>query len=223
MEDILFDAMTKALGSQQANRRLTLGALLGGALSYLGLASTEAKRSSGKCKPKCGECKKCKKGDCKKKHGKKVCKKAKCQAKGNGTGCSSGTCQSGRCVAAAVLPPPAPICPPDCAAPKVCCGGVCCDPVHECNAAGTCATCEQVCAPNCGSCANLANGGTQCSSGGVHFCTNPCSALAPCPPERPHCVESVTFRDGTGTTINPCPRPIVSGAGACAILPACAS
>ena len=54
MEDTRFHAMTKALGSL-TTRRLTFGALLGGALGRLSVAETEAAKT-GKCKPQCGEC-----------------------------------------------------------------------------------------------------------------------------------------------------------------------
>jgi len=146
VEDIRFDAMVKALGSQQGSRRLTLGALLGGAISCLGLAGTEAKRSSGSCKPTCGECEACKKGDCKKaKHGKK-CKKGRCKAKAEGTPCTSstggsGTCQNRVCV---TIAPVAIVC----ADGTTNCGGACVNTTTDIANCGTCGiacTGTQVC------------------------------------------------------------------------------
>jgi hypothetical protein len=96
MEVTQFDDMAKMLGSRKT-RRLTLGALLGGALSALGLAEAEAAKS-GKCKRQPGECESCKKGRCKKQNGKKKCRAGKILPKANGTSCSVGTCQSGTCV-----------------------------------------------------------------------------------------------------------------------------
>src|SRR5262245_4158940 len=58
----------------------------------------------------------------------------------------------------------------DCASPRVCCSGLCCDPIHACNATGVCATCAEVCAANCTLCATLADGGTACASTFVAFC-----------------------------------------------------
>ena len=101
MEDTRFDDMAKALGSR-TSRRLTLSALLGGAIGRLGLDEAEAAKS-GKCKPKCDECEKCDKGKCDKKNGKKKCKKGKCKPKAAGTPCtlatgSGGACCNGTCV-----------------------------------------------------------------------------------------------------------------------------
>jgi hypothetical protein len=97
VEDTRFDHLAKALGAPKT-RRLTLGALLGGALSVLGLVEAEAARS-GKCKPKPNECQTCKKGKCRKTNsGKKKCKKGKLLSKANGTACSVGSCQSGTCI-----------------------------------------------------------------------------------------------------------------------------
>jgi hypothetical protein len=96
MEDTRFDDLAKVLGSLKT-RRLTVGALLGGALSALGLIEAEAARS-GKCKRKPGECETCKKGKCKKQNGKKKCRAGKILPKANGTACSVGSCQSGTCV-----------------------------------------------------------------------------------------------------------------------------
>ena len=77
-----------------------------------------------------------------------------------------------------------------CAAPKVCCGGTCCDnPVRACTDAGTCATCADVCAPECFFCYHLAEGRTVCGDGGGTGCTE-CSSSAQSPGTHPHCVLS---------------------------------
>jgi hypothetical protein len=93
-----FDTLARSLAAAGTRRR-ALAVSLSGAVGLLGLArpgdATAAK--SGKCKPKCGECEKCKKGDCDRKNGKKRCKQGKCQAKANGLVCSTGTCQGGAC------------------------------------------------------------------------------------------------------------------------------
>ena len=94
-----FDAIAKDL-TRSTSRRRTVGALLGGALAGLGVAGPgETWAKSGRCQPKCGECKKCKKGNCEKKDGKQRCKHGKCQAKPNDTPCTGGSCQGGTCVA----------------------------------------------------------------------------------------------------------------------------
>jgi hypothetical protein len=93
-----FDAMARALLSETSRRR-TLGSLLGGTLAALGLThSHETRARSRRCKPECGECETCKKGECKRKNGQKVCKKGKCRPKADGTACSGGrVCQAGTC------------------------------------------------------------------------------------------------------------------------------
>ena len=123
MEQARFDNIAKALGSQ-ATRRLTLSALLGGTLGAFGVADAGAAKS-GKSKPACGECEKCKKG--------------KCKPKPNGTACTApsgnATCQTGVC-----------ICPQG----STDCFGTCrstqTDPAN-------CGTCGKVCAALDSSCA----------------------------------------------------------------------
>ena len=98
MDDGAFDAVTRSLtasltGSttRRGMTRLLGGLALGGPLALVGLVGAEAK-----CKKKCGPCKRCKKGKCKKN-------------RPDGTACPGGTCQSGRCIAAGPsLPPPSP-------------------------------------------------------------------------------------------------------------------
>jgi hypothetical protein len=103
-----FDTLLRSL-SVAASRRGTLAAGLSGTLGLLRLAPPhDAAAKPGKCKPKCGECEKCKKGDCEKKNGKRVCKKGRCRAKAEGAACSAGTCQDGICTAP-ILPPVDPL------------------------------------------------------------------------------------------------------------------
>jgi hypothetical protein len=158
MDGFRFDRLTRTLTSAGSRRR-ALGGLMLGSLGLLGHERSEdaaAHDPSKKCKKKSGEAKK------------KCLKKAK---KHNATH----------------LVPPPPVCPPvcpvclgcngatgqcealpngqsalGCAAPHVCCGGTCCDPINQCNAAGTCATCAQVCPDTCSACFNLADGSTIC-------------------------------------------------------------
>ena len=94
-----FDAIAKTLITHTSRRR-TLGGLVGAALVAIRLTDPDeaSASTSRKCKPKCGECRKCQKGDCKMKNGKKVCKKGKCKPQPNGTACSVGTCQNGGCI-----------------------------------------------------------------------------------------------------------------------------
>src|SRR5215211_2867265 len=75
MEDTRFDALTKAFGAL-TTRRLTLGALLGGALGRLGRGEAAAKQRK-KRRKKSNGC------------------KTPCTPSAGGTG----TCQAGRCVA----------------------------------------------------------------------------------------------------------------------------
>jgi hypothetical protein len=170
VEDTRFDHLAKVFGAQKT-RRLTLGALLGGALSALGLAEVEAARS-GKCRRKPGACETCKKGKCEKKNGEKHCKRGKIKPKANGTACSGGTCESGSCISPTglVLDPvggggdgdgggggggggtTCPVC-------QVLQGGVCgnapvgtaCNGTGKCNGSGTCNP-APACTPRGGAC-----------------------------------------------------------------------
>ena len=80
-----FDALTQSL-TVARSRRHAFAVTLGGVLSALGCATTEAKK-----KKKCLPCKKRKQGKCK-------------GAKPDGAVCAGGTCQSGRCVPASPGP-----------------------------------------------------------------------------------------------------------------------
>jgi len=127
MADTRFDDATKSFNSL-TSRRVTLGALLGGALGRLGLGGADAKKSkdggqrgggqgagaeanSVACMPYCGtcpSCQSCTKGKCRTKNGKKRCKKGTCQAL-SGTPCTPttggpATCHDGVCVPEANAP-----------------------------------------------------------------------------------------------------------------------
>lgn len=106
MDGANFDTLARAVSSL-TTRRLALAVFLGGAFGRLGLAETAAKRTSGKCKPKCDECDKCDKGKCRNKNGKKVCKKGKCKPKATGAPCTAffgGRCQNGTCLPTSTCP-----------------------------------------------------------------------------------------------------------------------
>lgn len=166
-----FASLTRALAAARSRRR-TLAALAG-ALGLVGLAYPEdaAAAKSGRCKPKCGECERCKRGDCDKKDGKRRCQKGKCKPKADTTGCSVGTCQAGTCVS-----PPPPSDPNACSNPATTC-----DP--NCGPAGT--TC--MCMPRVGSpgavCVNTSVVAGPCVSETTGGCSIPgqvCVELAGC-------------------------------------------
>ena len=184
MEDTRFDDMAKAFGAL-TTRRLTLGALLGGALARLGLGAVNAKKSkgggqgvggqgigveakSGKCKPACGTCQRCKKGKCRTKNGLKRCKKGTCQPL-TGPLCTPttggpGTCHAGVCVPGA----------PQCVSGSTNCSGVCKNLQTD---LGNCGACGHVCPGNhlCqgGSCC-LASTSTAICGNNADCCSNDC-------------------------------------------------
>ena len=86
-----FDAIAKALTNKRS-RRWTLGGLLGGPLGLLAVANPDDAWSakSGKCKQPCGACKRCDKGKCEKKNGKKRCKKGTCKPQDGLAVCGAG-------------------------------------------------------------------------------------------------------------------------------------
>jgi hypothetical protein len=74
---------------------------------------------------------------------------------------------------------------PGCAAPRVCCGGSCCDgPIKACGGDGGCATCADVCPDNCAFCFHLSDGSTTCGEGfdGLGSSCELCTSNADCPP-----------------------------------------
>jgi len=219
VEDTRFDAIAKALGSV-TTRRLTLGALLGGALARLGLTDAEAAKS-GKCKTKCGECEKCKKGKRRKKNGKKVYKKGKCQPKTNGTVCTGGSCCGGVCRDLQSDEANCGTCGTVCTANQVCQAGSC-FPRSTCPAAGTgfctftpCGTPECFCAQSTeGNSVCVTIAGAACPPTG-----GSCTTDASCPPGEvcvnvgePGCGCAAGARDCMAR----CPTPTAAGAAATA-------
>ena len=155
MDDIQFDALTRAIGVQ-ITRRLTVSALLGGALGLRDAGESQGKRkgkrTSRTCKPVCPECTTCTQSTCTKKNGKKRCKKRTCQPKQEGTPCSvptGGTCENGVCA-----------CPEHLS--NV--GGACGCPAGLTNCAGVCTTLETD-AANCGACGTTCGAARTCCSG----------------------------------------------------------
>jgi hypothetical protein len=219
MDVSCFDIFSRILAAASSRRSVT--AAVGGALTFaLAAASGEEVAAKKKCPP----CKKRKQGRCK---GKKP----------DGTACTGGTCQGGRCVPTSpVCPPVCPVCQAcnpaigqcvsqngqpgqDCAAPKVCCSGGCCEPPnHFCNGSGLCATCEQVCPDNCAFCFARAEGGTSCGDAGSTCIPGPpCSSNAGCS-GGDMCVTSATNRI-TNVTSQSCGQPV--GTGVCWSIAAC--
>ena len=125
MDPDRFDALSRPLIATGSRRRAV--AAVGGALGLLGLAhpdeATAAK--SGKCKPKCGACEKCKRGDCDRKDGRKRCKKGKCQPKADGAACAERRCCGGACVDTSNDPRNCGSCDTRCQVNAVCSAGTC--------------------------------------------------------------------------------------------------
>jgi hypothetical protein len=169
-----FDAVVQWAGAA-SSRRGTLGVLLAGALGLFGqMAPDAAWAKSGKCKPACGACQSCKKGRCRKRHGRKrrKCKKGACQPVADGTACAGGrVCQGGQC-----------------ACLKGCCAQTDCSAGAVCLVNGTCAT----------TCTDETNCGENCvcdspSLDGLRHCVpesllclglTSCASTADCPPGR---------------------------------------
>jgi hypothetical protein len=110
---------------------------------------------------------------------------------------------------------------PGCPVPKVCCSGTCCDPIHACNAAGTCQTCAEACPPDfCKYCVHLADGTMQCASAFGSRCDLPesCSTDSDCLSFRPRCMTSYTDK-ATNVTAQICGRPV--GSGRCVLIDGC--
>jgi hypothetical protein len=87
-----FDTLVRTFSTQGSRRRLfgLLGSTaLGGVLATSIADDADAKKK--KCKKKCGECQRCKKG--------------KCKPKANGILCSTGFCQDGTCIGEGNCPP----------------------------------------------------------------------------------------------------------------------
>jgi hypothetical protein len=178
MDPHRFDALTRSL-TPTGSRRAALVGALGGALSTLGLGTTEARR---KKKKPCLPCKKRKKGRCK-------------ESRPDGTACSGGTCQDGRC------------CVPE--TPEVTCRGRCgtwpgncgqsvscpaCTGGKQCLSNGSCGiTCSAAaCPPGCDCGLPSVEGPRRCIPDSVPgVCSmQTCQSTADCPTGE-HCQEVI--------------------------------
>lgn len=102
---------------------------------------------------------------------------------------------------------------PGCTAPRVCCGGSCCEHIHACNTTGTCQTCAEACPGEfCEICAHYADGSTHCIfTYGLRCDLNEtCSTDTDCPSFRPTCMTAYTDR-ATNVTAQVCGQPVGSG------------
>jgi hypothetical protein len=179
MDEARFDAIARALTAVRSRRgaaHMVNGLILGGALGLLSRTYPEATEAGGKCKPKCSECSRCKRGPCRNtKHG-KACKKGKCTAKESGVACSTGTCQAGVCAA-----PPC-VGQPDntpCPADGRCREGVC-QPRPTCPAHhSSCSQNSECCSHNCSG--EPSNSRCSCSQPGepCYTTTDCCQSPAP--------------------------------------------
>lgn len=99
MEGTRFDLLARSL-VEINGRRTALRALLGLGLLGLHRPDPTGAAASGRCTPRCGECERCEKGECRRtRDGEKRCKKGKCKPKPNGSPCgNAGVCRQGRCV-----------------------------------------------------------------------------------------------------------------------------
>ena len=110
---------------------------------------------------------------------------------------------------------------PGCTAPKICCGGSCCEHIHACNGAGTCQTCAQACTGEfCENCAHYPDGSTQCIFDWGQRCdlNEFCETDADCPDFRPTCMTAYTDRE-TNVTAQTCGQPV--GSGVCVSILGC--
>lgn len=207
---------------EASSRRTALGVALAGLPGFLGLIDATAKRKRHKPTKRCSHC-----GQC------RHCVRGRCQAVANGAGCrNGGICEAGACVGFAGCPPGCPVCAActspaglcetqpngqagnQCETPKVCCSGECCDPIHQCNADGACATCAEVCSSRCPICLSTTTGQTFCAVEGSTRCTGQaCRLASDCGVDAPFasaCVISVTNR-ATNTTTQGCGAPVGTG------------
>jgi hypothetical protein len=183
-----FDALSCSLAAIPSRRgalRL-LGALSLGLLAHIRREPAWAK--SGKCRPRCNECERCKKGNCQRKNGKKRCEKGKCKPKTSGTPCAGGgTCQARRCVL------------PFCTGRNSCEDG---NPISTCQRAGAAQQCVCVATADTGApfCA-LNNAGM-----GENCLVTPCSAGQTCVDFTGGACPAGTV-GGTACAL-PCPEPL---------------
>jgi hypothetical protein len=105
-----FDSLVRSLSVVRSRRR-ALAATIGAVLGTFGLTHTPdaTAAKSGKCWRLPGECERCQRGKCERKHGRKTCKAGKIKPNASGTPCTGGSCQNGQCIApdGSVVTPPA--------------------------------------------------------------------------------------------------------------------
>jgi hypothetical protein len=211
-----FDFLAKVAGTG-ATRRTALSLLAGLGLGPYTLTLREAEaRKSGKCKPKCNECEKCKRGDCDKKNGKKRCSKGKCKPKAAGTPCTvfpGGACQNGTCVNLSADEANCGSLGTACGPTQVCQTGSC-FPSSTCAATTTssCGPSSTVCnasgPPNSCTCSRSTEGNVVCVANFNCLSVTPCASSATCPAGEA-CVDISICCGGSPTHVclAPCPNP----------------
>lgn len=199
MDGRQFDRITAILVTA-ANRRRTLGVLVGAVVGFLMGAGTEA-ATSNTCKPACNECQFCQKGTCRKKHGKKTCRSGKCKPYPSGHHCNSphgGICRSGTCGCSGELT----------------------------NCAGTCRNLKTDHA-NCGTCSHACPAGRTCVNGTcfpISIC--PGTTTSGCTPSTLCGGTCVCARAAEGNVLclqyeDPCVAPLCTTSANCAPGEAC--
>ena len=120
MEAERFDAVTRTF-VVPVSRRLTLGAVIAGALSLVGLGA-EAAVKSPRCPHACSSCERCQRGRCHRRNGKKRCTKGNCVDLPDDTVCDgTGHCLFGFCNPQPTCLPATQACTPS----SPCCSGSC--------------------------------------------------------------------------------------------------
>jgi hypothetical protein len=197
MDGSRFDALTRVLTA--ASRRSLLGAVGTTALSAL-LGLGPIHEAHAKCKKKCGPCRRCKKGKCKKKKPDGTpcgpcsrCEGGRCQALCSSEHCRNDVCQT------------QPSCSPPCTGCSVCEKGSCRElcPSDECVDDDGEAFCLLDCTPACNLCQTCNRLTGECESNcESQFCTEdgcrvpcgpPCGECAVC--DFGECVEQCTSEE----------------------------
>ena len=200
MDPDRFDALSRPLIATGSRRRAV--AAVGGALGLLGLAhpdeATAAK--SGKCKPKCGACEKCKRGDCDRKDGRKRCKKGKCQPKADGAACAERRCCGGACVDTSNDPRNCGSCDTRCQVNAVCSAGTCTCVRGVCDAADAACCPTTAARPEACRCTGATDPRTCETAGSLDLC--PAGTVACLGPRCGSCCPTGTTCDtSTGTCL----------------------